>query len=94
MFCILPRICVNMPIMFDTSISLRPEPLAMRRRLLGDDASTSGVSRSWGVMLCIMDSHTLNCFSACAICWSVILFIPAQLRLLLSSAGATPTLLS
>ena len=46
MFCILDRICVNMPIMFDTSISLRPEPLAMRRRLLGEAASTSGVSRS------------------------------------------------
>ena len=68
MFCIWDRICENLPIMFDTSISLRPAPLAMRRRLLGLAASSSGCSRSFGVMLLIMDSHTLVCFSASAIC--------------------------
>ena len=40
-------------------------------------ARRSGLERSWGVMLLIMLSKVLNCFSASFSCFSDIWFMPA-----------------
>jgi len=74
--CIIPRILVKSPISLLMSVSFCPEPLATRRRRLGDCASRSGSERSSGVMELMAASVRLSCTSPFSRSSPLSLFMP------------------